>query len=234
MPLLLGKRPPRIDKRTLKMARYTAALPPPPPICNYPNNVKLPWGMLGNDRYGDCAFAAIGHQEQVWTAKEGRQYNPTSAAIVKAYLAYTGGTDDGSVLLDVLNRWRKTGIPASTHKIKAFAAVKPVEAEIRQAIWLFGGVYTGLSLPDYAVTGDMLATPWVSTTGAPNAANGHCVAIVGYDATGYDCITWGQRKRIAPAFAHKYIDELYATLDPKWGGVPGFDLAALQRDLEAL
>jgi len=65
---------------------------------------------------------------------------------VSGYDPATGANDNGAVELDVLNQWRQVGIGG--HKIGAFVAVSPSDArEVKEAIYLFGGVYIGISLP---------------------------------------------------------------------------------------
>src|SRR5580658_8869232 len=56
----LGKKAPKIDSRTLRLAKYLTAVPPPPASCDWTKGVTE-WGMMLNDALGDCTCAAIGH-----------------------------------------------------------------------------------------------------------------------------------------------------------------------------
>lgn len=126
----LGKRAPRHDSRTLKMARYSTELAAPPPTCDLTSKVTN-LGVMVNDKLGDCTIAAIGHMVQAWTAEAGDQVIIPDRAILGAYEAFCGyspadpSTDQGGVELDVLNAWRKSGVGG--HKIGAYMAlqVKP-------------------------------------------------------------------------------------------------------------
>src|SRR5690349_7012685 len=110
----LGKRPPKFDARTPHLAAYLKrGLAPPPAQClNYTDPVKA-WPMMGNDTLGDCTCAAAGHMIEEWTANTRSQPVVMSTAEVeKAYRHFSPpGTDNGANLLDVLNYWRKTGMP---------------------------------------------------------------------------------------------------------------------------
>jgi len=117
--------------------------------------------------------------------------------------------------------------------------------QAKDAVYLFGSLYIGVALPDFAVEGDMLKVPWVLPHGgavgkaAPNPANGHCIPAVGYDARNLYVITWGEVKPMSWPFYEAYADEAYAVLsrdfikaiDGKSGGDGGFDLPALEKDL---
>ncbi|HTT74272.1 MAG TPA: hypothetical protein VMG99_09070 [Thermoplasmata archaeon] len=251
-PLRLGKKAPRRDPRTLRLGKYLLpTLPPPPASATLYTNVGT-WPMDGNDQYGDCTMAGAAHLIQMWTAQT---LGPDAADVLSAnevtadYFQLTGGPDSGLDLLTVLDWWEKTGfaIEAGNDRITAYAAIEPTsDTELQDAISLFGGVYLGLALPDFAVNppdGNLLDVPWaVPATGLaanpPDPQNGHCVVLVGYDARNYYAVTWGAVKPMSPAFAAAYIDEAYAVLSPDWfarGESPeGFDLAQLQQDLAAI
>src|SRR5581483_817640 len=86
------------------------------------------WPMYDNDEFGDCVWAAIGHQIQAFSAYGfGTVITVTNADVLAGYSAVTGfkpndpSTDNGTVVQDALNYWRKTGIAG--HKILAFAQV---------------------------------------------------------------------------------------------------------------
>jgi hypothetical protein len=112
--------------------------------------------------------------------------------------------------------------------------------EIRAAINLFGGVYIGLSLPVTAQSQDVWDLTSLSDPNAePGSWGGHCVFVVGYDADGFTCITWGALKKMTNAFWVNYCDEAYALFGADWintgGQAPsGFDAAQLTADLAAI
>lgn len=243
---LLGKRAARHDPRTLMLARYlTPALPPAPAACDW--GAKVPrWPMYLNDSLGDCTCAAAAHMIQAWTKDaQPREVTISDAAVLKAYQAVGGykpgqpETDNGAVELDVLKYWRQHGIGG--HRIAAFASINPQSTEIvRDAIFLFGGIYAGVELPKSAQGQTVWDVPAGGPVGdgAPGRWGGHAVNIVAYDARGLDCITWGGRLRMTWGFFAAYFSEAYAVLSADFlhgGKAPsGFDAQQLVADLSAL
>jgi hypothetical protein len=233
----LGKLAPKHDVRTLRFGRYSGALPPAPPNCDY--SLKVPsWSMLGNDQYGDCTFAGAAHLSQCWADNAGRPFVPDDRAVVAEYLSFTGGEDTGCVELDVLKRWRVDGIVG--HKIGAFAALDHGEREhLMQATYLFGGTYLGVAMPLSAQDQAIWDVPPQGPIGrgSPGSWGGHCVVVVAYNPTGPIIVTWGQLVQMTWEFFDTYVDEAYAILAQDFlsdaNVAPnGFDLAALAADLE--
>ncbi len=243
----LGKRPARIDRRTLRLEQYLnpAQLPPLPDECSWADKIPAGgWPMMANDQLGDCTCAAAGHMIEAWTANTGQPFTPADADIVAAYSAVsgynpqTGANDDGAVELDVLNYWRQHGIAG--HPIAAYVAIDPRNVDhVRAAIYLFGGIYIGLSLPLSAQNQRVWSVPFFGAWGhgSPGSWGGHAVPNLAYDANGMTCVTWGALMRMTWAFFHTYCDEAYAVLSADWinqqaGKSPaGFDLATLEADL---
>jgi len=247
MAYCLGKKPPRVDPRTLRLAKYlTPTLPAPPPSSTlYTKVPPTGWPMDGNDSIGDCTVAGAAHLIEQWTA----QTLPSPvliplATVEQDYFELTGGPDTGLDLLTVLNWWRQTGFTGAGGRITAYAQTAlQNRVELEQAILLFGGAYLGLELPDFALQppdGNLLTVPWVLPSGQVPPGNarqgGHCVAAVGYDAQNVYVVTWGAVKSMSWGFYNAYADEAFAALSPDWIGPagsspPGLDLAQLQRDL---
>jgi hypothetical protein len=247
MAYKLGKRPPVIDDRTLRFGSYLKpTLPAPPPSVNYGTKVPA-WPMYYNDQYGDCTCAAAGHMIQNWTANAGTEVTVPQSSVLSFYEHFVGTPpppDEGCDMLSVLKYWRSTGL--DKHEVKAFAALDlKNQTEAQNALFLTGGIYIGVALPDFATTGDMLKTPWVVPKGgpvgnaAPNPNNGHCIPAVAYDATGLTVVTWGEAKSMGWDFYDAYTDEAFAVVSEDFvnrsGETPaGFDLAAMLNDLKQL
>jgi hypothetical protein len=244
----LGKAPARHDSRTLQLAKYipAGAVPAPPAKEDFATKVKK-WPMMLNDNLGDCTCACAGHMIEQWTTYSGTAVIPNDAAILQAYEAVGGynpanpDSDQGAVILDVLNYWRKTGV--ASDKILAFASLEPKNhSEIKDSVMLFGNVYIGVALPLSAQTQSVWAVPQGGATGqgAPGSWGGHAIPIVAYDSRGLTVITWGATKRMSWEFLDTYCDEAYAVLSQDWISkvtnlTPAkFDLATLQADLNQI
>jgi hypothetical protein len=248
----LGKLPPQEDRRTLKLEKYTANLPPPPPRVNpiFPPNG---WNVMLNDQIGCCTISCMGHLFMDWSQVEsGTPVVIPDSAVLSAYEAVTGeegaaydpatgANDNGCVILDVLNYTRQTGIGGQT--ISAFAQIGlHNKTLLKQAIALFGGVDIGLLLPLTAQS--QVGTVWnvtdptLSGDAAPGSWGGHSVPVCFFNEGGVWVITWGQLQRVSWSFLWAYCDEAWAIISPLWlaknGADPhGLDLAQLQADLSA-
>ena len=247
MAYMLGKDRPVVDNRTMRFATYVKpALPSPPAAVSYGTKVPT-WPMYYNDQYGDCTCAAAGHMIQNWTANAAAEVTVPPDSVLSFYEHFVGTPpppDRGCNMLSVLKYWRRDGL--GDHKVLAFTTLELQNQEQAQsATWLFGSVYIGVSLPDFATTGDMLAVPWVVPSGgpvgnaAPNPSNGHCIPAVAYDAENLYVVTWGEIKPMSWGFYNAYADEAYAVISQDFieanGLNPaGFDLAALEADLKEL
>lgn len=216
----------RQDKRTLLLEKYTSTMPAPPARNFFQERVRT-WEMMGNDALGNCTCAAAGHMIEQWTAYASTEIHPTDAQIIKAYEdvgGYVPGrpeTDQGAVMLDVLNYWRQTGIAG--HQIVAYVRVRIASPfQMMAAASLFGNVYLGLQLPLSAKDQFAKGQEW-EVAGVPDfdrnqpgSWGGHCVPIVGYDPKRLLCVTWGATKFMSWDFLRAYADEAYAVLTLDW------------------
>ena len=248
-PYKLGKRPPVHDDRTLRFSAYlTAALPAAPDSIAYYQKIPS-WPMYDNDQYGDCTCAAAGHMIQNWTGNAATEVTPPDSTVLKFYEHFVGTPpppDEGCDMLSVLKYWRKTGL--DRHKVTAFTALDlKNQKQAESAVYLLGGIYIGVELPDSVVPpgGDYLAIPWAVPPGgpvgnaAPNPQNGHCIPAVGYDADQLWIVTWGALKSMSWDFYNAYADESYAIVSRDFLGSSeespeGFNLTALENDLAQL
>lgn len=235
----LGKLPKKTDHRTLQLSRYldTRKLPTPPVSIDHASRLPANIGMMGNDKYGDCAVCAPAHMVQSWSVYADFPIKTIPDSAILASYRFLSPQDTGCNMLDVLNYWRKTGIGGD--KVEAF--VETAIASVTQAklsIQYFGSHYIGMSLPNTNTFG-----PWnVKTpTWSANRNNGHAVCLIGYnDKTEmFKAITWGQIVDMSYGWFKKYCDECYACLNDislnASGLTPeGFNLAALQNDLAHL
>ena len=247
MAYMLGKNRPVIDDRTMRFGAFVKpALPSPPATVTYGAKVTS-WPMYYNDQYGDCTCAAAGHMIQNWTANAAAEVTVPDASVLSFYEHFVGTPpppDKGCNMLSVLRYWRKAGV--DDRKVLAFTSIDlKNQAQAQSACWLFGSIYIGVALPDFATQGDMLTVPWVVPPGgpvgnaAPNPNNGHCIPAVSYDADNLYVVTWGEIKPMSWAFYDAYADEAYAVISQDFieanGLNPaGFDKDALLADLKEI
>lgn len=220
MRRMLGKRPPVNVPGALQLAAYLPAerIALPTTVDNY--SCVQTWGMMLNDRYGDCTCAGAGHAIQAWTAKNKREIVIPDEEILKAYSAVsgfdasTGANDNGAVEADVLRYWQEVGFGG--HKLDSYAVVETRSRyQMKLAIHLFGDAYTGIALPLSAQDQKV----WTCAHGVEaefGSWGGHAVPLVGYDENAVTCITWGAPLKMTWAFQHRYMDEAYAPLSADW------------------
>lgn len=247
MPGKPGKLPVRTDSRTFDLSKYLEAesLHITPHAYDWTVKKTSPWGMMDNWTLSDCTCAAAGHMIECWTANSATEAIIEDAAVLNAYIALsgydpaTGKNDNGVVLLDAMNYWRKTGV--GSHKIKAFATINWRNHDLlRAAVYGFGGIYVGLNLPNTVIKQaiwDLVPGAPVADT-VPGSFGGHAVTVLAYDATYLTCISWGAEKKITWAFWDKYCDEVYAVITEDFlhhNKTPlGFNVTALESDLLGL
>jgi hypothetical protein len=240
----LGRKAIKTDTRTLAIGDYlTPALPPPPPAVDWTKGIT-DWGMMLNDKLGDCTIAGAAHALQVWSVNTGGEVTVPDATVEKYYELWDGyapgnpATDNGGVELDVLNDWQKQGLDG--HTLVAFADPKPNKlVEIHQSIFLFGGVYIGVALPITAQKQDVWdVVPHGGANAQKGSWGGHCVFVPKYDQHGFTCITWGGLKTMTLAFWKKYCDEAHTLLGQNWIATKkapsGFEQDQLLADLKAI
>lgn len=241
----LGRKPARLDSRTLKLAAYAEGLPSAPPACDLTARLSN-LGQMGNDQLGDCTCAAVGHMIQAWTVEDETQIIVPDADIVKMYSEVSGyipgdeSTDNGAVVLDVLNYWRKTGLDG--HRLGAYAELRlRNQQEVMKSIYYFGAAYVGLSLPLSAQKQAIWNVPEEGASGAGQAGSwgGHAIPFVAYNATGPICITWGQLQQMTWDFYDAYGEEAYACFGRDIVGSDdkspeGFNTAQLLTDLRKI
>lgn len=201
--------------------------------------------MYANDRYGDCVWAMFGHVLQaVTTYGQGRTTTVDVSALLKGYTEVTGfhpddpATDQGTVIQDGLDYWRKTGIAG--HKIVAFAEVDHTDLDmIHTAIYLFGAVLVGINFPAAAMDQFNRHQPWDVVADDGGIQGGHAIPVGYYDTTTERVVTWGRVQRMTPEFWGKYVEEAWVVITPEWvnttGESPGgIDLHGLGEDFAAL
>lgn len=245
----LGRAPARHDARTLRLAKYIKDMPTAPAAIDWGSKVQR-WGVLGNDRLGDCTAAGILHMIQLWQSHFDNFPPFMDQDAIDLYsqtCGYVPGhpeTDMGGIELDILKQWRKQ--PIKGVQLLAFAAVDPTNWEqVKLAHWLFGSLYMGVNLPLSAQEEKL----WAKTTDAPGGWGGHCMVTSAYadkkgicsffNSSKLTAVTWGITQNMTPRWVAKYCDELWAPITTAWLGQAGvapngFNLAQLRADVAAI
>lgn len=248
----IGRKPPRRDPRLLRLEKYLPALPPLPPGRLWSNKGVTDWGMMLNDKCGDCTIAGRGHHELLRTNLAGHPQRPTDEQVLLDYIAVTGlegaaynpvtgANDNGCVMEDVLDYYLKSG------QIGAYVSFDPHNLyHLRFVIDAFEGAYVGVALPIACQTQEVWDVADISLTGdsAPGSWGGHCVILCDYGPHSFRCVTWGGLKLMTRRWWWAYADpqiggEAYAVLSREMmngtAKTPsGFNLEALAADLKAL
>lgn len=214
-----GKLPAQPARPQLRLSAVLSTLAAPPVSCDWQSD-SITWPMYGNDVYGCCTCAAVGHiVNQLTFYGSGQEIEPTEADVLGMYSRVTGfdpkrpSTDQGAYCQDVLGDWRRNGL--SGHKIVAYASVDVQNlVEVKQAIAAFGTVYVGLNVPQSAMDAFDAGRVWDVVKKSPSLG-GHCVPMGVYDSAArlLGGVTWGSEFQMTEAFWKAHVDEAWVVLD---------------------
>lgn len=265
MSYKLGKKPAREGAVKFSLSHYLveSALPTAPEVFGH-SDVTGDWGMLGNDRFGDCVWAGADHETLLWVLTAGGSVQFTDQNALDDYSATTGfdpnqtaqdgsnPTDNGTDMEEAAAYRRKTGVLdtfGKRHKIGAYVALPGVSVKgdnspsfltvLANAAYSFGTVGIGIEFPSSAMDQFDKGEPWDVVADSP-IEGGHYIPAVGRAANGnLLVVTWGSVQQVTPAFLAKYVDEAVVYLSTEFLNgvgktVDGFDLAALNADLASL
>lgn len=241
-----------LHRPTLKLSDYIR-----PELANPPAAVSRPhpgfqWGMLANDRLGDCVIAMMLHSIEDFHLDAGTAAPAfTDQDAVSIYSAITGyspnnpSSDKGTDETAAMKYWENPGLRTSdgqTHSIVATVAVDPSNLnECRIAIDEFVDLQIGIALPktaqgqtEWTVVGD-------GQTGnsAPGSWGGHGIPYREYDPETFNCVTWGAELLLTLPFHQDYAQEAHVVvtgemLSNSGVGPSGVAWNELIADIEAL
>lgn len=234
----LGRLPPVVDRRTLQLARYMPEALPPAPVTVRWSNFVTSWPMYGNDAYGDCTIAAVGHFEQIQSSVRRKPITPSAASILARYKRLTGckkpgdAHDTGLNENTVLRDWRQHGV--GNRKMLAWADVNVWDHNaVRNALSIFRGLYIGFGIsdPQQLFSEFSAGKPWTPEQG--QVTEGHAVNIADCDADTLTCVSWGRLQKMTWAFWDHMVDECHAVLlaDETASLPAGFNLPLIRADL---
>jgi hypothetical protein len=243
MALKLGKLVPKHDPRTLSFTQFQVAATLKAAPIGFGHQGLIPsWGMLGNDRAGDCVVAGGAHETMLWNAIAKRTIPFDAKSVlsdystVTGYDPVTGANDNGTVVLDYLKYRRNTGAldaVGQRHHIGAFVALEVGNwTQLLEALYIFDVVGIGVEFPNTAMTQFENGQPWSVVPGA-QIEGGHYIPIVGRPKIStLNIVTWGKVQPMTRAFYKKYCDEAWGILSTEslanGKTAEGFDLTALQ------
>lgn len=247
----LGRLPYDPNRPALRLTgRLAATVPPNPVVVDWLSKV-LSWPMYGNDQWGDCVWAMLGHMIEAWTQYAGgTAVQVTTDELLAGYSAVTGfnpnagppgqnPTDQGTNIADALDYWRTTGVAG--HKILAYAKVDHTNpAEVEAAINLFGSLAVGVNLPASAQDQFNAGQEWTVVQGSA-IDGGHAIHAGAYDTAAKDAriTTWGAVQTLDDPWWTAYVEECWVAITPEWvaatGSTPsGLDLQGLGEDFASL
>lgn len=231
-----GVKPPHPEETHPRLhlgANAAPTLPAPPDQVDWHTSI-FDWPLYGNATWGDCVEAEIGHHEEVFsTYGGGRLVEVSDSDVIDAYTALTGfdpnagppgnnPTDQGTNIQDALGYWLRTGIAG--HRIDAFASVDVANLDlVKNAVALLGSLSIGINLPQSAEDQFNAGHAWDVVADDGGILGGHCVAIVGYDASGLYAVTWGKVQRLTYAFWRTYVEEAWSPISREWVNAMGVD-----------
>lgn len=171
------------------------------------------WGMLANDRLGDCAAAAALHQEILWAAEAKKQISVTDQTAINVYTAVTGynpenpESDQGTDVHELFTYWKANSLIGSDGSpIVAYAGLTPADpTELAVALSQFTTVFLGINVPDFAERQFEAGGPWRPEQGRHQLIGGHAIPAVGaISADLFDIVTWGQKIGMTSSFYQAY------------------------------
>jgi len=238
------------SKRKFRAARLadhvTASLPAPSAELDLYSKVS-DYPMYGNDQYGCCGFAAVGHSIDTWTANAGgKTVHVDTDQLIRDYFDCTGGVDSGVTEDQLISYWKTKGICGK--KIVGDCEVDKGDSILqRQALEIFGNLQIGLLLAEDWTEDDIF---WDANAGRPGffmgakGDAGHWV-----DASGTKIVngrlwivivTWAGLKYLAFEAVAQYGMFVNSALSEAWVNMAtaksptGVDVAGLIADMDAL
>lgn len=177
----------------------------------------LPWGMLGNERFGDCYFASACHETMAQAYLAGREPHFSEANALTSYARYLGlnglnelneRTDQGTDARAGAEYRRKTGVldaGGAAHHIGAYTFINEPDYElVKSAVYDFGAACVCIEAPESIYKGFEEGV-WDYVKGS-KIVGGHAVSGVAVNSDGeLVIVTWGGEVRLTEAFLEQYM-----------------------------
>jgi hypothetical protein len=251
-----GLRPIQSQPRIKLCDFYTSSLPTVESL-KFPlghSDLVTQWGMLDNDRIGDCDPDAMLHMEMLFAAEAGKPVNVTDQTAVQLYSAITGyvpgpeltnpelagqnPTDQGTDVAQGVQYWQNTGLGVGG-KIVGYAGLTPGDSdELAVALSQFEAVLLGINAADFIQAQFAAGGPWKPEPGRHKIVGGHAIPAVSASSRDlFQIVTWGAKIGMASAFYQAYntVAVVVLTEDMFNGNtdIDGIDFKALSAELPA-
>lgn len=218
----LGRQPAKFDPSVPKLMSLSLSETVVPTILDDWKTIQY-WPMLLNDQLGTCTIASVGHTIEYWNII-GKLTLPVMTDLEAEvfyqinghYIPGDASTDNGCILLDVLNYFQGHGMMAASqnYKVNKFLSVERNDlTQIKSSVFHLGNCYLGLNFPSNALQTNL----WTIDPNA-TAAGGHCVNVVGFDDTQnlLYVVSWGTIVPMTYDFFIKYCDEAWSLYSDDW------------------
>ena len=211
------------------MSHYLRKVPKGPKECRRTVGFN-DWGMLGNNRYGNCVVAGWAHMKQAMSFVDDEKLNSIPESEVnRIYFQLSPG--DNGLVIDRFLQWTRsqphpwTGGPSGV--------VDPADRDtLKKCVWWLGGAVLGIGVPNE--WGGNVQNGFVWDRVGHFEGVVHDVQAVDYNERGLEIITWGARGTITWEGMREQCGEVHAVLAPDWYGqdskarAVGLDVEALQ------
>jgi hypothetical protein len=195
------------------------------PLVDYTTLIQA-WEMFLNDQLGDCTCASVAHGRMIFSALIGGAVTITNADIERMYEASgwrrdKPGSDQGWTLVAAAEYAQTIGLLGTVEKpapdIDAFAAVSVEDDDAQQvAMELFGGLSTGVEVPESAMRQFQEGKPWTVVKGSP-IEGGHAIwKALSRLRKIAKFLTWGVPQEAVEAWEKTYVDEYLAFVPHAW------------------
>ncbi len=224
----------RPHRPTLKLADYIQPDRATPPAAVSRPHPGFKWGILANDRIGDCVIAMMLHSIEDFHLDAGTPVPAfTDQDAIKLYSAITGyspddpNSDKGTDETTAMHYWEHPGLRASDgvdHQIVATVAVDPSNLnECRIAIDEFVDLQIGIALPLSAQGQTEWSVAGNGKTGhsEPGSWGGHGIPYREYDGETFKCVTWGTELLLTVPFHRAYAQEAHVVVTKEMLGNTG-------------
>lgn len=247
----LGLKPHTPDERDIKLTEvYKTSSDLPSDF----GATGLDWGMLGNDRFGDCYWASAAHEVMAEATQAGRKPVFNEQEVLTSYAEYLGlgsvaalneRTDQGTDAREGAKFRKKSGVKdvrGHGHRIGAYTFIEERDYQtILSAVHDFEGVTVCVELPESAEEAFARAEEgegeyvWDYERGS-RILGGHAISGVAAKDGKLVIVSWGQEVVMTEAFVENYLQCVVvyvsgSVLNGEGKSVTGLDLSALRSKL---